>query len=638
MRRAPGGRRDPVSPDRRGFLRDLAAGTAGLAVGGAPARAARRPGRQRGPVFPFHAHASRYDIGEYLPKDQGGKFIQMALVGSEADAAVVEAIRGGVLERTYGDPIGWSRFEKSAIERSVWLNRFYYLPPFARLFRLTGDRRFLDDMMRIVSRWTADNPRPSASAPATHIWRDMQVAWRSIHLSWCSYLGGEGLRDEEKLAISRLLQDHADVLLAGFGRQPLNEFNHQSHGALAMLYLGTLFPNLAGAASLRQTALAILTHHLERAFFADGGNVEQMFGYYPFEAHIFRDAYLLCVSNGVEPPAGTVPALKRMAAFLAAVAQPDGTMPQVNDSYEMPVDPTLETLDGVLRGEGARRVEASTRFPDTQIAVLRDSPGRKWYVLANAAQTIGAHAHAGRLAVNVWFNGKPVLVDSGCCDYDDPALVTWFRTTGAHNTVMIDGRSDRATSSDALWAPRRQTANRIPAWDVGEGHVYCRMQSPAEEETNAGVAWSRSIALVRDLFVVIHDCFEAVGAHHYKVLFRFPSRGVVVNRVSKSLVVKGADGVHILPAAPEAIEDIALTLAPLSVKGATISAPVAACSFKRDGIAHSLFVIVPGADDEPGATVRQTATNDGIVLSVAGERFGEAVLLFAGDRMRIVRL
>lgn len=187
-------------------------------------------------MFRSYAHAARYDIGEYPPKDhQGGRFIQTALIGSETDADVADAIRGGLRERTYGDPIGWRRFEE-----------------------------------------------------------------------W---------------AISRLLQDHADILLAGFGRQPLNEFNHQSHGALAMLYLGTLFPRPGGAASLRQRAVTILTHHLERAFVADGGNVERMFGYYPFEAHIFRDAYLLRVHNGVEPPAGILPALKRMAAFLAAVAQ-----------------------------------------------------------------------------------------------------------------------------------------------------------------------------------------------------------------------------------------------------------------------------------------------------------------------------
>lgn len=638
--------------DRREFLRDLSAGTAGLVFGGfvpgaprawarvrnaPPAAAFTVPtGPSGGPVFPFFADAARYDFGEYVPKDQGGKFIQAALVGSESDAAVAEAIRGGLIERTYGEPIGWSRFEKTEIEKSVWLNRFYYLPPFARLYFRTKARRYLDDMMRVLGRWMADNPRFSTTSTAVHVWRDMQVAWRAIHLSWCWYLAGDGLRENERAAILRLQQDHADVLLSGFGRAPLNEFNHQSHGGLAMLYLGVLFPDLAGADSLRQTGIRILNHHLARAFHADGGNVEQMFGYYPFQAHIFRDAYLLCAANGLEPPAGSLPGLEKMAAYLHAVAQPDGTMPPVNDSYEMPVQPTLGTIDAILKRERPRPEAASTFFPDTQIAVLRSGRPKPWYVLANPARTIGAHAHAGRLAVNVWFAGKPVLVDSGCCNYDDPALVTWFRTTRAHNTVSIDGRSDTATSSSALWAPKRETANRITDWQTTAGITCCRMHSPASEAVNAGVAWTRAVALVRGDFVVIHDAFDASGEHDYQVLLHFPPRDVAIDGDRHSLVVRGEDGVRIVPAAPELPDGITLVPEPISIKGVSTPAPMASCSFKRSGPVRIFFVIVPCTDAEPGPVVTQTAGSEGLLLSVTGGRIGTTTVLFSSGGARII--
>ena len=83
------------------------------------------------PVFPFMRYAAKYNIGEYIPKDQGGKFIQMALIHSEEDEKIVAAIRGGLIREVYGEPAGWSKYEKTEIEKSVWLNRFYFLPSFA---------------------------------------------------------------------------------------------------------------------------------------------------------------------------------------------------------------------------------------------------------------------------------------------------------------------------------------------------------------------------------------------------------------------------------------------------------------------------------------------------------------------------
>jgi hypothetical protein len=290
-----------MSRGRRQFIKKFCAGTAGMALGGLyinaiPADALIYPcnGGSTGetPVFPFMKYAGRFNIGDYIPKDQGGKFIQMTVLGTEEDAVITEAIRGGVLNRVYGDPVGWQKYERSEIEKSVWLNRFYFLPSFGRMYHITGDRSYLDDMTGIIRQWITDNPRMPDSHRTTYNWRDMQVAWRSIHFSWCYYLGEEGLTSEEKTLIIDSLREHAHILLTGFGQAKLNEFNHQSHGGLAMLYLGVLFPMLEDSAELLRRGMIILNHHLANAFYPDGGNVEQMFGYYPFQSHLFRDAYL----------------------------------------------------------------------------------------------------------------------------------------------------------------------------------------------------------------------------------------------------------------------------------------------------------------------------------------------------------
>lgn len=630
-----------MSSDRRKFIKELVAGSAGIALGGTasgsfPSLFSSSQGNGTIPVFPFFRFASKYSIGEYLPKDQGGKFIQMALLKTEEDREITELIRNGILESVYRSPLEWSRFEKTEIEKSVWLNRFYFLPSFARMYHINGDRSYLDDMMSIIRKWIADNPRLPDSHKTTYNWRDMQVAWRSIHLSWCWYLGEKGLTTEEKTLITGSLIEHAHILATGFGQAKLNEFNHQSHGALAMLYLGILFPMLDEAEELRRKSIIILEHHLEKAFYADGGNVEQMFGYYPFEAHIFRDAYLLCMANGIKPPSDSLPMLRKMSHFICSVARPDNAMPQVNDSFEMPVLPILDTINEIIGEEICECKNDSVFFTETQIAVLRHGPSSGWYILANPASVIGAHAHAGRLAFELWYNNKPVLVDSGCCNYDDPALVKWYRTSRAHNTVIIDGVTDAATSTNTLWVARRETKNRITKWMPGDGISYLTMVSPSGEATNSSVRWSRTIALVKSRFAVISDIFESSGDHRYEILFHFPPSDVTINESRKSLIMNSESIIEILPANTSVIQNITIENGMVSRSGISVPAPVPVYTITGKDTIQSVFVVLPYGKENRVPKVSLRQKKNGRVLTVRETDRQVTRLAFRGEDVSLI--
>lgn len=677
-----------MSRGRRQFIKRICAGTAGVALGGltinaipAGAFAFPRNGHARGdfPVFPFTGYAGRYNIGDYIPKDQGGKFIQMTLLGTEDDAGIVEAIRGGVLSRVYGEPVEWQRYERSEIEKSVWLNRFYFLPSFARMYHLTGDRSYLDDMMRIIRTWITDNPRMPDSHRTTYNWRDMQVAWRSIHFSWCYYLGDKGLTSEEKQLIVDSLREHAHILLTGFGQAKLNEFNHQSHGGLAMIYLGVLFPMLDDSTELLRRGMIILNHHLANAFYPDGGNVEQMFGYYPFQSHLFRDAFLLCTANGIEPPVNSLPMLRRMAHYLASVERPDGTVPQVNDSYEMPVRPILDTINDIPGAEAVSGPQGSVLFPDTQVAVMRRGGEEGWYLLANPASVIGAHAHAGRLGFELWNGGMPLLIESGCCNYDDPALVSWYRTTRAHNSVVIDGMTEAATSSQLLWVPRRETPNRITEWNPNNELPSLTMVSPPGETTNAGVRWSRKITLVNRRMAIISDSFTAEGEHNYELLLHFPPSDVNVSTAGKEIIVNKVSGTGtpvaspaanvtsspagtgavspagavatyptgsgagspagIPPVAPATIHAIApdskgsftVSTGLVSVRAVSTEAPMASFSFRAAGNTYSHLLVI-AADERNGIPGVSTRTRKGVTAITVRDTGGTVTRIrISGD-------
>ena len=577
-------------------------------------------------TFPFTHYLRQYDVGDYIPKDQGGKFIQMEILNTEEDALIVEKIQNGILQQVYGDPIDWVRFEKLELEKSVWLARLYFIPSFARIYYLTKEKHYLDYALSFTRLWYRENSQLAQDGKTRYNWTDMQIAWRCIHLSWLYFLGEDQLSRNDKEFIADILQNHSSVLLEHFGEQKLNEFNHQAHGALAMLYVGALFPGMPHAGELLSTAQRILEHHIRHAFYPDGGNVEQMFGYYPFEAHIFRDAYLLCTANNIALPAGIESLLYKMREYLLMVKQPDDTMPVVNDSYEMPVTPIVATLSTLL-SQPISQKNRSKLFAETQIGIVRDDAD--WYLLANPAKSIGAHMHAGRLAFNFWYKGSPLLRDSGCCNYDDPLLVSWYRTTKAHNTVIIDGKSDAATSADILWAAKRETDNKIVDFEQQHDYTFLRMHSPASEEVNGSVEWYRSLVLVHQKYLVLYDYFKAVGSHDYEILFHFDRTDVSVSR-EKILTLHNKEAMHCIPADLTLVNNLQISEGLIAVKGKTERAPMATYTIKADGDLHSFMLFTP--QDEQEVMLQKFSSDKGAALQLKTKHQPAVHMLFANEK------
>lgn len=544
-------------------------------------------------VFPFYEFINDYNFGEFIPKDQGGKFVQMELLGTEDDNKIAEIVKNGLVEKNLGSPPDWSTFERTELEKSVWFNRFYYLPSFARLYYLNKNIEHIKFMMELLKGWIKENPVEGPSK-SKYNWFDMQVAWRSINLSWCYYLAKDGLSESDKSVIYNLQGEHARILMKDFGKKELNEFNHQSHGALAILYLALLFPSLPESGELLKTAIRIIKHHVEHAFYEDGGNIEQMFGYYPFMSSVFRDAYLLFKANGVGNPELIMPLLVKMYKYLAAVAQPDNTVPPINDSYEQTVSYILPTLATIIGAENLPAVPRTTSFKNTQFAVIRSelNTEKPWYINLNAAKLIGSHAHAGRLAINVWYNNKPIMVDSGCCNYDNPLLVEWYRTSKAHNTVIIDGKSDFATSQrEVQWAAKRYTENIIQHLIVQPEYKFCRMISPETDETNSGVRWTRDTALIFDKYLIVHDCFQSDSQHDYETRFRFADINVGSFKSSSNLIIDNGDKLVLVPVSGGNSINLLMGEDYFGSHAKNIKTPTSIYQISNSGTLHSSFLL-----------------------------------------------
>jgi hypothetical protein len=584
-------------------------------------------------IFPFYPYAKQYDVWNFTPLDQGGRLIQLQLIGSERDADVINAIRTPGFFAPWGDPIRWDSLEKTELEKSVWLNRWYFLPCFARQYYLTGQRGNLDEVLKFIRKWVAENPVPSNLneyfATKKYNWRDMQVAWRMQNLAWCYFLGKDGYSAGEQRELFEIAKTHARVLLEYFGKQPFSENNHQSHGASAMLYAALLFPDIPGVGALKESAFAILNHHLDKAFYDDGNSVELVPGYYPFFASISRDAFLLCESNHVAPPVRSVERLKQFYDYMGTAAQPNGRMPPINDSTESDPSVSIRVLEEILGLPQLFPAPTSHWFMASDQAVMRDASSPiPAYAFLDAGSRVAAHWHAGKLGFQLWFWDKPFVIDSGICDYDDKLRRGWFNKAEAHNTILVDGQGDYD------WAQFNETTrsnagSRILQWESNDRYDWAVMQHSGFLERQAAVPWVRHFVLLKGFGALVVDQLESASAHDYTWLFHLTpcSPGIEQELKAVHTELPGLN-LMLLPAQSDALVGPKLSEGTMNRQGTNIANPIVKYEIHGARVQQAYFLL-PGKSPER-EVLRFSQKTDGDTF------IGELAGGFGSKRFKIV--
>lgn len=181
-----------------------------------------------------------------------------------------------------------------------------------------------------------------------------------------------------------------------------------------------------GSGPLAQHGLRLLRRELAEQVLPDGGHYERSPVYHSI---VLRDLLEVEAATG-EP--FLRPVVDRMKAFAAALARPDGAPALFNDGT-LELAPQLELPDAPT---------GLVVFPDTGYAVVRD--GELWLAFDCGAPGPGhlpAHAHADALSIQLWHRGRPLVVDPGTSTYDAGAERDRERSTEAHSTVALGGRS-----------------------------------------------------------------------------------------------------------------------------------------------------------------------------------------------------
>jgi len=143
----------------------------------------------------------------------------------------------------------------------------------------------------------------------------------------------------------------------------------------------------------------------------------------------------------------------------------------------------------------------STNFPVLGIATLRSAAGNM--MTFDYGPHLG-HGQLDKMGVTLFANGSPLVLDYGTPGYGS-AIMRWYRSTPAHNTVVVDTKDQCPTKE-----------RRLTCFETGELFEVAEAET---EEAYPGVLHRRAVIRVGEYFVV-RDTLESEEEHTYDWFFR----------------------------------------------------------------------------------------------------------------------
>jgi hypothetical protein len=177
---------------------------------------------------------------------------------------------------------------------------------------------------------------------------------------------------------------------------------------------------------------------------------------------------------------------------------------------------------------GADRTKIrSRRFPDSGLYLLQcGHRGEQDRISVTfdcgelGFKSIAAHGHADALSFTLRAFGTDIIVDPGTYDYFTyPAWRDYFRSTRAHNTIVIDGRDQSEMLGLFLWGRRAEA--RCLQWEasgdeaviVGEHDGYCCLSDPVSHRRTIRLDGRNRVVFINDELLA-HERHEVVLYFH----------------------------------------------------------------------------------------------------------------------------
>lgn len=462
-----------------------------------------------------------------------------------------------------------TRLDDDSDAKVPWeLSRGHQLLTLARAAALTHDERFALELERQLDSWIRENP------PGIGInWVNaMEVAIRAVNWLWAvGTLSTWRPLEPALLALTtKALQAHARHIAANLEGTPYLRSNHYLADVLGLYALGTAIEGDPQAARWRRLGRNALEREAQRQVLPDGVGFEASLPYHGLSLEMLLVAAALARQTGEPLSGGFDDRVKAMLTVSAAVRHRHGRTPQFGDGdsgrvlpggFDRPAsqDALLwlgsavlgsdRPFDGVPHSEVAWTLGvdvwsswaeqspatgvASRGFPDGGIYVLRDEVADVVVRCGDVGQNgNGGHAHNDVLSYELSY-AEPLVVDSGTYAYTfDPEARNAFRSTRAHNVVVVDGEEINPLVPGQLFRLRQVARPIVDAWEPDNR----RLAAGHDGYRRFGVMCRRTLTL-QDGRLSVADRLDGCGAHSLESLVHL-APGVQVVRDGASLTLE----------------------------------------------------------------------------------------------------
>lgn len=407
------------------------------------------------------------------------------------DLVAAERIRDGRWcyigeEYALGTPPPWRHDPSADKEWRIAQHKHYFAPQLLHALLATGDREYFVIWRQLLDSWLSD------MGTGEDIGSDAQVEalrlrnWVTAHLL-LDRARAAGLLDPDDVDddLLRRWVERMGAEAAHVATHLKAARNHRTFQLYSVFLVALCFPEVGDRGELLAGAVEGLTANLLSDLLPDGVQVEMSSHYHQLVAEVAVDFADLAGRNGIALLPELLERVHRAARWSMWLTWPDGSIPLIGDSDDGDHRQLLATaarlfddpelLWAATRGTAGRPPAArSVDLPDAGFVVLTDGWGsdgdsyaRRTHVLYDAARLgDGAHAHYDLFSFTLFAAGRPAIVDPGRFTYagePDADGVDWrhtFKSTAAHNTVVVDGRDQTRHVSRNKHGPAVEVLDR----------------------------------------------------------------------------------------------------------------------------------------------------------------------------------
>ncbi|GAB1469194.1 hypothetical protein MASR2M66_00700 [Chloroflexota bacterium] len=379
------------------------------------------------------------------------------------------------------------------------LNRHQHFISLGIAYWLTGEQRYVSAFIRQVKNWIKTNPVQHGM----NWYYPLEISIRIIAwtMAFQFFRGSPEFQQEAGGEFMKSLWQQIDFLschLQSVRSKDDVPNNHMIAELTGLILAGIAFPEFNTAHKWRDVGLNLLVEQVTAQTHLDGVNKEQATGYHRFVSELLLLVVMQSRRGSLKPQPILEATLEKMLNYILFSTAPTGTNQMWGDSdYGRALGlgqkkdfwdfrpllsagtvlfnrPDWKFVSGrfdeeafwILGHEGmdhwkriASRIpeQTSCAFPQGGHFVIRDSwsADSDTAFLRSGKFGLGgeghcAHAHSDLLSFSLWLQGQPLLVDSGTYIYHGP-LRDYFRSSCAHNTVMVDGHNQAAPNPNFNW-------------------------------------------------------------------------------------------------------------------------------------------------------------------------------------------